>query len=107
MIGGVELNPGPCSEEIIAALSTEAPSDEIRNCIRMYDPNKTSTLGLKDPGAAEMEETARNSTPNVLHITVSWTVLHKRLPTETCTGYLENTGATGKLSLKPVNIPGP
>ena len=43
MIGGVELNPGPCSEDIIAALSAESPSDEIRNCIRMYDPNKTMT----------------------------------------------------------------
>ena len=43
MIGGVELNPGPCSEDIIAALSAEAPSDEIRNCIRMFDPNKTTT----------------------------------------------------------------
>ena len=40
---GVELNPGPCSGDIIAALSAGPPSDDIRNCIRMYEPNKTMT----------------------------------------------------------------
>ena len=47
MIGGVDT--GPCSEDIIAAPSVETPSDEMRKCIRMYDPNNTTTDIKKAP----------------------------------------------------------
>ena len=63
MIGRVELNPGPYSEDIIAALSAEAPSDEIRNCIRMYDPNKTM---------AEIKETLNKASADSLGTTMTY-----------------------------------
>ena len=41
IIGLVEQNPGPSTpEDVLAHLSMEAPSSEIRDCIRLYDQQR-------------------------------------------------------------------
>ena len=48
LIGGVESNPGPKSvEDILAALSVGAPDVHIRDCIRLYRMDATTTQHRK------------------------------------------------------------
>ena len=43
LIAGVEPNPGPAStEDILAGLCATAPSVDIRDCLRMYNPNHSN-----------------------------------------------------------------
>ena len=47
IISGIESNPGPMSsEDILADLCTNAPTTEIRDCLRTYILNSTSTDAL-------------------------------------------------------------
>ena len=54
VIGAVEQNPGPPAatpEDVLARLSAEAPSSEIRDCIRLYDQERDYTFNKKKLGA--------------------------------------------------------
>ena len=54
IIGSVEQNPGPVAAtpvDVLTRLSAEAPSSEIRDCIRLYDQERDYTSNKKKLGA--------------------------------------------------------
>ena len=54
IMGSVEQNPGPAAAtpvDVLTRLSAEAPSPEIRDCIRLYDQERDYTSNKKKLGA--------------------------------------------------------
>ena len=41
LIGGVEQNPGPTQDDILAAVCADAPTTEVRDCLRRYKPENS------------------------------------------------------------------
>ena len=50
MISGIESNPGPTQEDIIAQLCADAVDVTVRDCLRKYDPKNTTDLHKKELG---------------------------------------------------------
>ena len=57
IIGSVEQNPGPAAAapvDVLARLSADAPSSEIRDCIRLYDQERDYTSNKKKLGTVSV-----------------------------------------------------